>query len=558
MPKKILLIENDSAFAEGLTQALETTGFEVRATGDGKEGLDLAREWDPSAIVLCVELPGMSGYLVCQKLRKDDALKAIPLVLTSAEATADTFEKHRALKVRADEYLLKPYDSSALVDKLGALVGLPDGASVAELTGEEELVSLEEEMGLEALPAETEGELPALDLQSLPEEAAAASGDDETLALLDDAFAGLTAPAPDPAAASDGDGLDLDLDRPLPGDELDAAAASLPDDGPAMAAAFGLDDADAALGALAADEPSADEPLGLDLPVEPPPPSRPTLRGASADLLRAAGIKLLDDEPLAPARAAAAADRAAASTLERNDRELAEARQELADARAAAGARDGELAKLRARLEAAEADGASRDADLAAARSKTEAADARARKAETDLKTARDAAGRTEAQLIDLKGRLADAERRAEEADARAQDAEAEARRKGDELALAQESLSRAEALEREVDELRTELVVARGEAEGARGEVEKRTSELKKRVQELEAANAKNEERVLKAYQKIKNDEKVREKVRKAVAIAGQLLDEGLPPAAEPPQPDKAAGARVAAAAAAALMGRE
>jgi CheY-like chemotaxis protein len=568
MPKKILLIENDSAFAEGLTQALETTGFDVRATGDGKEGLDLAREWDPTAIVLCVELPGMSGYLVCQKLRKDDALKAIPLVLTSAEATADTFEKHKALKVRADEYLLKPYDPSALVEKLDLLVGLPEGAPVAEVTGEEELVSLEEEMGLEALPAEAEGELPALDLQSLPEEAAAATGDDETLALLDDAFAGLTARPPDAAAGSNGDGLELDLDleRPLPADELDAAAASLPDDGPAMAAAFGLDDADAALGALAADDPAADEPLGLDLPVDlPPQPSRTTVRGASADLLRAAGIKLLDDEPLAPpppARAAAtpdrAADRAAAATLDRLERELAEARQEVADAHVAVAARDGELAELRGRVEAADAAAASRDSDLAAARSKIEAADARARKAEADLKTARDAAGRTEAQLVDVKARLGDAERRAEEAEARVQDAEVEARRKGEELTFAQESLSKAEALEREAEELRTELVVARGEAEGARGEVEKRTLELKKRVQELEAANAKNEERVLKAYQKIKNDEKVREKVRKAVAIAGQLLDEGLPPAAEPPHPEKATGVRVVAAAAAGLMGRE
>ena len=69
----------------------------------------------------------MSGYLVCQKLKKDDALKALPLVLTSAEATEETFEKHRTLKARADEYLLKPYTPEALVEKLGALVGLPEG-----------------------------------------------------------------------------------------------------------------------------------------------------------------------------------------------------------------------------------------------------------------------------------------------------------------------------------------------------------------------------------------------------------------------------------------------
>ena len=49
MQKNVLLIENDSAFAAGISESLEASGFEVRATGDGKEGLDLARDWSPEA-----------------------------------------------------------------------------------------------------------------------------------------------------------------------------------------------------------------------------------------------------------------------------------------------------------------------------------------------------------------------------------------------------------------------------------------------------------------------------------------------------------------------------
>jgi hypothetical protein len=63
----------------------------------------------------------------------------------------------------------------------------------------------------------------------------------------------------------------------------------------------------------------------------------------------------------------------------------------------------------------------------------------------------------------------------------------------------------------------------------------------------ELEAANAKNEERVVKAYQKIKADEKIRDKVRKALSIATQLLEEGLP-AETPAEKERRA----------ALLGRE
>jgi hypothetical protein len=63
--------------------------------------------------------------------------------------------------------------------------------------------------------------------------------------------------------------------------------------------------------------------------------------------------------------------------------------------------------------------------------------------------------------------------------------------------------------------------------AEGARADSDRRLAEARKRIGELEAQNGKHEERVVKAYQKIKTDEKVREKARKALAIALQLLDD-------------------------------
>jgi DNA-binding response OmpR family regulator len=172
MSKTILLIENDAAFAREATDALEAAGFRVRVTGDGKEGLDLAREVSPAAIVLCVELPKMSGYSICQKLKKEEALRAIPLVLTSAEATAETFDQHRKLKARAEEYLIKPYSPATLLEKLGALIGLPEGApTAAAAPATEEVVALEEEdLGLESLGREPEAELPALDLSTLPDE----------------------------------------------------------------------------------------------------------------------------------------------------------------------------------------------------------------------------------------------------------------------------------------------------------------------------------------------------------------------------------------------------
>ena len=576
MPKKILLIENDASFAGELSRTLEASGFEPHVSSDGKDALDLARELAPDAIVLCVELPGMSGYLVCQKLKKDEALRAVPLVLTSAEATEETFEKHRTLKARADEYMLKPYEPAALVEKLGALVGLPDGPAEeipedepADDDRDEEVVSLEEEAGLAGgADVETGGDLPGLDLQSLPDEPAAAGGagvEPDELKLLDEAFDGLSAPSPPEEAA---DALDLDLggEKPVGVDDLDAAAASLPEDDEDHAGAdLGAldDDADRALGALGGDDES------FSLPDEPEPERAPKpVRGASADHLRAAGVRLLDGEAAdrgedreARRPAADGADAGAVRRLEREIGDLRSRADEMSrraeDAEAQARQAQEELESAREDARRATDETRSADADLAGVRSdladaRAEADDARAELADAraeltdaraELTDARTELADVRAELEDLRARLAEAEHRAAQADEdlrrRTEDADG-ARESADEAS------ARAEALEREADELRTEILVARGEAEGARGEVEKRTAEMRRRVSDLEAASAKNEERVVKAYQKIKADEKVREKVRKALAIATQLLEDGLPaePAADKERrPSVAAG---------------
>ncbi|HYD41076.1 MAG TPA: response regulator [Anaeromyxobacter sp.] len=510
MPKKILLIENDSALAGTLTESLEAAGFDVRTASEGKSGLDLAREWSPDGIVLCVELPGMSGYLVCQKLRKDEATKEIPLVLVSAEATEDTFEKHKALKVRADAYLLKPFVPADLLQKL-AEAGLPGELDDAPNTTDE--LSLEPaDEGLELDPG---GAVPSLELDALAEDeppapaAARAATPDDDLAFLDEAFDGLAAPAGPAGRAS-------------PAEELPAAEPSLDAEEAA---------GPTSMGDLALDE---EDPLA-ELGDEPPAP----VRAPSADVLRAAGIPLLDEPP---ARSGARPTLAgvAATTLrmpaaapppprpppetgasERIQRELAEARSTLA-------AREAELQQLRERAEdaaqradASESAAAEHEAELASLKARLDAVTAQARKAEGELKTAREEARRATGELETLRSRLADAERRLSESAAAAE---------------------RVEELERELESARTEIIVARGEAEGARSEVDARSAELAKRVAELEAQSAKNEERVFKAYQKIKSDEKVRDKVRKAIAIAAQLLDEGLPaePAAAPEKSSK------------------
>ena len=134
MPGSVLIIDADEEFAGRLKSTLEAHGANVQTTGDGRAGLDMARADIPDAIIVCVELPRMSGYSICAKLKKDANLKSVTLVITSAEATQETFEHHKKLKNRAEEYLRKPFDPTTLAEVLSRHIQLEapqDGGVIA-------------------------------------------------------------------------------------------------------------------------------------------------------------------------------------------------------------------------------------------------------------------------------------------------------------------------------------------------------------------------------------------------------------------------------------------
>jgi DNA-binding response OmpR family regulator len=125
MSRKILLIESDTTLIATIADALRAQGAEVALARDAGSAFDVARAERPDGIVLCAELPGGSGFVVCNKLRKDPDLREIPLLLTSADASDETFEQHRKLRTRADAYLRKPFAVSDLLATLTPLAGLP-------------------------------------------------------------------------------------------------------------------------------------------------------------------------------------------------------------------------------------------------------------------------------------------------------------------------------------------------------------------------------------------------------------------------------------------------
>jgi DNA-binding response OmpR family regulator len=100
---KVLVFESDPSFAGELRTELGRLGATVQVVDDGNVGLQVAASDRPDLILLSIELPRMNGFSVCNKLKKDESLKHVPLVIMSSESSDETFEQHRKLRTRAED-----------------------------------------------------------------------------------------------------------------------------------------------------------------------------------------------------------------------------------------------------------------------------------------------------------------------------------------------------------------------------------------------------------------------------------------------------------------------
>lgn len=121
--KKILLIDNDVEYQALITNALEHANYRLNISLDSESGFQLAKKDKPELIIISVELPDSNGYLLCKRFREEDGLKAVPIIIISRDAKPKDFEQHRKLKIRADEYLLKPFSDDVIISKVQNLIG---------------------------------------------------------------------------------------------------------------------------------------------------------------------------------------------------------------------------------------------------------------------------------------------------------------------------------------------------------------------------------------------------------------------------------------------------
>lgn len=116
---RVLIVEDNPDAAESLALLLELFGHRVRTVHDGISALDAARANMPDLMLVDIGLPGIDGYEVARRIRRDAALKHLVLVaLTGYGQAAD---KQHAIEAGFDYHLVKPVDPQALRDLVGRI-----------------------------------------------------------------------------------------------------------------------------------------------------------------------------------------------------------------------------------------------------------------------------------------------------------------------------------------------------------------------------------------------------------------------------------------------------
>ena len=132
---KILVIDDVEDNLTLLSELLEREGYKVAKANDGLSGLEMVRAIQPDLILSDVMMPGINGFQLTQRLRADNSVGFVPIILITARN--DTNDKVRALEAGADDFMIKPIQRLELVARVRSLIRLKQSSDALIATARE-------------------------------------------------------------------------------------------------------------------------------------------------------------------------------------------------------------------------------------------------------------------------------------------------------------------------------------------------------------------------------------------------------------------------------------
>lgn len=116
----ILIVEDEPDVLLLLENRVRGAGHEVQSATDGETALDIIASSRPEVIILDWMMPRISGLDVLEKLRADDPDHEVKVLMLTAKSQQSDID--RAYEAGADDYIVKPFSSRDLIERIGALV----------------------------------------------------------------------------------------------------------------------------------------------------------------------------------------------------------------------------------------------------------------------------------------------------------------------------------------------------------------------------------------------------------------------------------------------------
>lgn len=109
-----MLIEDNPDILENLTEYMQREGYHILATSNGKEGIELAREFIPDLIICDTFMYGMDGHEVLRLLLATPITSSIPFIFSTS--MSESTDRSYAIALGADDYIIKPFELETLLN----------------------------------------------------------------------------------------------------------------------------------------------------------------------------------------------------------------------------------------------------------------------------------------------------------------------------------------------------------------------------------------------------------------------------------------------------------